>query len=71
MIRLLSKLSRAWSVPRARRGTVLKGMRIQVYLSPGASSPAPVVVGDFVTANLEMPDGTPAERTYQIEPLVE
>ncbi len=27
---------------------------------------APVVEGDFVTANLVMPDGTPAERTYQV-----
>ncbi len=27
---------------------------------------APVVEGDFVTATLEMPDGTPAERTYQV-----
>ena len=27
---------------------------------------APVVEGDFVTATLEMPDGTPAERTYEV-----
>ncbi len=27
---------------------------------------ADVVEGDFVTATLEMPDGTPAERTYQV-----
>lgn len=27
---------------------------------------APVVEGDFVNANLEMPDGTPAERTYEV-----
>ena len=27
---------------------------------------APVVEGDFITANLEMPDGTPAERTYAV-----
>ena len=27
---------------------------------------APVVEGDFVTANLEMPDGTTAERTYEV-----
>ena len=27
---------------------------------------APVVEGDFVTANLEMPDGTPAERTNEV-----
>ncbi len=27
---------------------------------------APVVEGDLVTATLEMPDGTPAERTYEV-----
>ena len=27
---------------------------------------ADVVEGDFVTANLEMPDGTPAERTFEV-----
>ena len=27
---------------------------------------APVVEGDFVAATLEMPDGTPAERTYEV-----
>ena len=27
---------------------------------------APVVEGDFITATLEMPDGTPAERTYAV-----
>ena len=27
---------------------------------------APVVEGDFITANLEMPDGTTAERTYDV-----
>ena len=27
---------------------------------------APVVEGDFITATLEMPDGTPADRTYEV-----
>ena len=42
---------------------------VSVSLIPAGIVPAtfaPVVEGDFVTATLEMPDGTPAERTYEV-----
>ncbi len=42
---------------------------VSVSLVPAGIVPttfAAVVEGDFVTANLEMPDGTPAERTYEV-----
>ncbi len=42
---------------------------ISLSLVPAGIVPtsfAPVVEGDFVTATLEMPDGTPAERTYDV-----
>ena len=32
---------------------------------------APVVEGDFITATLKMPDGTPAERTYEVAMALE
>ena len=42
---------------------------ISLSLVPAGIVPttfADVVEGDFVTANLEMPEGTPAERTYEV-----
>ncbi len=42
---------------------------VSLSLLPAGIVPAtfaPVVEGDFVTATLEMPDGTPAERTYEV-----
>ena len=42
---------------------------VSLSLLPAGIVPAtfaPVVEGDFVTASLEMPDGTPAERTYEV-----
>ena len=42
---------------------------ISISLVPAgivATTFAQVVEGDFVTANLEMPDGTPAQRTYEV-----
>ena len=36
-----------------------------------SSSFADVVEGDFVTVTLEMPDGTPAERTYEVAGEIE
>ena len=42
---------------------------VSVSLLPAgivSSSFADVVEGDFVTATLEMPDGTPAERTFEV-----
>ena len=56
-----------------RPGVVVAGvvglLVVSLSLVPAGIVPAtfaPVVEGDFVTANLEMPDGTPAERTYQV-----
>ena len=42
---------------------------VSLSLLPAGIVPAtfaPVVEGDFVTATLEMPDGTPADRTYEV-----
>ena len=47
---------------------------ISVSLVPAGIVPAtfaPVVEGDFATATLEMPDGTPAERTYEVAMEIE
>ena len=48
---------------------VLGLLVVSLSLIPAGIVPttfAPTVEGDFVTASLEMPDGTPAERTYGV-----